>query len=158
MIRFIGKTNILLLVLFIFSTSCANAGIKSISEDVYNSTKDFSIRTGNATWNFTKKSTSVLGGVLVGPVISLPRGIATGAVIGTNEIAEVLGDVNGRPHKTFGAISGGVAGSLSGGIASLFKGIANGIVYGSRDPFSKESISLTGEDFLDYEPFSWNFD
>lgn len=139
--------NLFLLVTILFSESIfspANAGVG-------NFTKDLAIGTGKV----IKTASAVIAADIAGPLIATPRGFVKGAVIGTNNVADALGDERGIPQNITGVFAGGIVGGISGGIISFFRGHYQAIKYGIKEPFSNKSFSIEGKNFLDYEPFEW---
>ena len=98
----------------------------------------------------------VLTGAFFSPLFGVPRGAVVGAIKGTKKVAERLGDEDGKPHRILGAFTGGLGGAFVGGFAGFLKAEHDAFKYGYNSPFSDESFSLSGQEFLDYNPFSWS--
>lgn len=102
-----------------------------------------------------KKTSGVILGVGVGPVVGGARGFTKGWLWGTNATAEALGNTDGLPQKMVGFATGGVLGAGAGGVAGVLMGAYDGIQYGWDSPWSKENFSWGGISFTDYDPFTW---
>ncbi|MBI3308296.1 MAG: hypothetical protein HYZ79_02885 [Candidatus Melainabacteria bacterium] len=98
----------------------------------------------------------VLTGAFFSPLFGVPRGAVVGAIKGTKKVAEKLGDENGKPHRVLGAFTGGFGGLVAGGFAGFLKAEHDAFKYGYSSPFSDESFSLSGQEFLEYDPFTWS--
>ena len=102
-----------------------------------------------------KKTTGVVLGVGVGPVLGGLRGLTKGWLWGKDETAEALGNKDGAVHQLVGFATGGVVGAAAGGVSGVLMGAYDGIKYGWDKPWSKESVSYAGSGLTDYDPFKW---
>ncbi len=87
----------------------------------------------------------------LGSVAGLFRGAASKGIEYSDDLSADMGygttaNIVGRPA---GALGGGIAGAITG----LIKGAKTGVVKGWTKPFSRESFSLDGDKFTDWNPF-----
>lgn len=104
-----------------------------------------------------KGTAGVVFGVPVGGAVGGIRGLCVGGVKGTKATAEALGNKSGIVHNIVGAPTGGLLGGVWGGLSGISMGVYDGVRYGWSDGIGPKSISASGTDLLDYDPFySWN--
>ena len=103
-----------------------------------------------------KKTTGVVLGVGVGPVVGCVRGFFKGWLWGKDATADALGNKDGAVHQTIGFATGGVVGAAAGGVSGVLMGAYDGIKYGWDKPWTRENFSWAGSGFTDYDPFKWD--
>lgn len=103
-----------------------------------------------------KKVGGVIVGTFYGAFFSGPvRGAHDLETRGADGLADAFG--GGTVAKAFGYPIGAFAGGFAGGFVGLANGAASGVVYGLKDPFSEENLSLAG-DFHDYDVLDFDFE
>lgn len=101
-----------------------------------------------------KEGLKQTGSILVG----VPTGFFVGAVRGatskgTEYVSDLSNDLENPIAKVVAYPTGAIVGGVAGLVTGATKGLVDAFYYGINDPFSKESLSIDGEDFLDYDPY-----
>ncbi|MBI2996605.1 MAG: hypothetical protein HYY52_07890 [Candidatus Melainabacteria bacterium] len=104
----------------------------------------------------SKQITGITTGCVLGPVFAIPRGLISGIDKGSKSFATFLGGEEVLTYRILGALTYGVIEGTAGGIISIFKSEKDAIQYGISDPWTKENFSLSGNSFIDYDPFTWD--
>ena len=97
-----------------------------------------------------KQTGSVLVGIPTGFIVGGVRGASSKA---TEYVSDLSDDLDNPIAKVIAYPTGAVVGGVVGLVTGATKGLVDAFYYGINDPFSKESLSIEGEDFLDYDPY-----
>lgn len=137
------KKRIILAILLIVNLLCV---LPTEAID-FDPVKDVATKTGEVFY----QAGGVLAGFTIAPFIGMVRGAAKGSMIGIDFVAEGIGEKDGSVERAIGALSGGIFGGFGGGVFGLLMGAYDGITLGASEPFSRESLSLSGDYFTDYD-------
>lgn len=97
-----------------------------------------------------KQTGGVTTGIIISPMVGAFRGAVKCSRLGTDYVAEGLGNKNSSFARGVGFLSGGLVSACGCGIAGLIKGGYDGVKYGIDKPFTKENYSLTGNGITHY--------
>lgn len=100
-----------------------------------------------------KQTSGVVTGIIVNPVIGFVRGGICGWRQGTKQTARAFGDENLITYKVFGGLTYGLIKGAAGAIVGMFRAEGNAFKFGVSSPWTKENFYLSGNNFLDYDPF-----
>ncbi|MBI3590036.1 MAG: hypothetical protein HY094_01500 [Candidatus Melainabacteria bacterium] len=126
-------------ILFIFVTSCIPALAMDIKKDKIE--KVF------------KQTSGVIAGAVVNPLIGFVRGGICGWTQGTRQTAKSFGDEDLITYKIAGGLTYGLIKGTAGAIIGIFRAEGNAFKFGVSSPWTKENFCLSGNNFLDYDPF-----
>lgn len=104
----------------------------------------------------SKQTAGVISGIVASPPIGFCRGFTGGLLQGSKSTAAAFGNEDVITYRVIGGLTYGLIKGSAGAVVGIFKGLRDGIHYGKESPFSKESYSLSGNNFFDYDSFKWD--
>ncbi len=97
-----------------------------------------------------KQTGSVLVGIPTGFIVGGIRGASSK---GTEYVSDLSDDIDNPIAKVVAYPTGAIVGGVAGLVTGATKGLVDAFYYGINDPFSKKSLSIEGDGFLDYDPY-----